>query len=263
MPIGLFFVDELRTPPPIRWRLVRLDPPAVGQMIEGQFQAERYVESASTTWGRLAIPKREAPHIVWIRGEEETSTFGARLYSVDPARDIKAEIAAIKSTIKPDPLLGRPPQWRFVWGQIQLDCVVESVGDVRYDELWQDGRIKGVSFAITLLKVPEALPISPTDPSAPEHLSRYKPIVSGDTYESLARSQYQDPMIGVLLRQEALKAFPKPGDTVRLPNARHFLRKPRRPSAYALGDADAARAARTQHFDSYSGGREMPFIVQG
>ena len=242
-----------------KWTLTRVDAPR-GDKITGQFVAQEFSEEISTTWVSLPIPRRVYPHEQWVRGEAETATFIARLWAEKFTNDVLKDVNKIKATIAPDTKLGRPPIWRFAWGQIEFDCVVTSLGGVRYDELWADGRIKGVSFPLTLRKIGDPLSLSPTDPSKPPHLSRYKPVVEGDTFESLAAGQYGQGMLGVFLRQDSLVAFPRPPAIVRLPDAKHYRRRPLEPKSFALGGDPLAVAARQAALNEREAALEMPFV---
>jgi hypothetical protein len=245
-----------------KWMLVRTDPPTIGETIQGQFQAEDYTEEVSTVWASVPIPKRSAPHVQWVRGEEEISTFSATLWAETIGRDISGEIAALKAAIKRDDFLTRPPQFTFIWGSIRIPTVVVlSIGAVKYDDLWADGRVRGARFEITLQQLLDPLPLSATDPSAPSPSTRYRPALHGDTYESLALRQYNDALLGVFVRQDSLIAFPQPGDVVPMPSARTYLRRARLPQAYALANDDPAKAARQMLFDDYSAPVRVPFVT--
>lgn len=241
------------------WTLTRVDPPR-GEKITGQFVAEEFTESLSTSWVSLPIPRRVFPHEQWVRGEVETATFIARLWAEKGTDDISKGIKKLKATVAPDAKLGRPPIYRFAWGQIEFDCVVTSLGGITYEQLWADGRVKGVSFPISLRKIGDPLSLAPTDPSKPPHLSRYKPIVDGDTYESIAALHYGQPGLGVFLRQDGASAFPAPPTVVRLPSAGHYRRRRMEPRAYALGDDPPAKAARLAAIEARNTPIDLPFV---
>lgn len=250
-----------------KWQLVQLDGDFKGEVVEGQFMAENYVEAVSTRWAEVAIPRRTGPHLQWVRGDMDVGTFDARIWNPSPVdflanKKVDGGIAILRRAVLPDTTLGRPPRFRFVWGVIEYDCVVEAIGDVRFDELWSDGSIKGVTFRLTLLKLYLDLPITPTDPSAPLKLSRYRPMLRGDTYESLALREYDRPDVGIFLRQDATVAFPVAGKIIKLPKASHFATRRRVPKSYALGESTVAANARRTLFDTRGGSVDLPHIVQ-
>jgi len=243
-----------------KWMLVRTDLPLIGDTIQGQFQAEEYTEEVSTNWADIPIPKRTAPNIQWVRGEAEVGSFRATLWAETLGRSIDSDISKLKAATKRDDTLARPPQFQFVWGGITFPCVVLSVGGIRYNDLWADGRVRGATLEITLRRLEDPLPLSPTDPSAPVPSTRYRPALHGDTYESLARREYDNPNLGVFVRQDNLIAFPGPGDIVPMPAVRNFIRRARVPQAYSLGNDDPATAARQALFDEYAAPVTVPFV---
>lgn len=241
------------------WSLTRVDPPR-GDRIKGQFPAQEYTEEVSTTWQTIPIPRRAVPHEQWVRGEVEAATLVVRVWAGDAFKDVRQDVDKIKGLVRPDPALGRPPIYRFAWGSIEYDCIVESVGGVRYEELWPDGRIKGATFALTLRRIGDPLALAPTDPSAPPHLSRYLPAKRGDTHEAMALGQYNNPMLGVLVRQDGVVAFPLAGQVVRFPRASYYRRREIAPKAYALGGDSAAVTARRELLNDRSRATTMPFV---
>lgn len=280
------------TPEDLKWGLIRLEPASrKDETIVGQFRPENYTENISTTWASVAIPKRRLPHIHWIRGEDQTVRFMAQFWAhVQPQFAVTAEdgggfyvvpsavktapptglvddladtLAQLYDTIAPDPNLGRPAKFLFYWGGgIKFECIVESIGDVAYGELWSDSRVRDFRCSISLRKVPDPLPVTPTDVSKPTTKTPHKVVVEGDTFESLALKAYGSPLNGIFLRQESTIAFPAAGDIVKLPNASNYLRKRREPVAYALSDSDLAVTARKELLESLGGDAVMPLVTQ-
>jgi hypothetical protein len=249
--------------PGVNWQLVQVDGQYKGTVILGQFMAEEYREDVTTTWAAISIPKRAAPVDQWIRGDTRSATFNAKLFDTTGQGNLDAAIALLERATQQDLTLGRPPLFRFVWGSLSYDCVVESLGDVRYDEVWNDGRIKGVVFTIRLRRQLDPLVVQATDPSKPPHLSLYKPALDGDTYEAMAARQYGDPDLGVYLRQDAKLVQPQPGAIVHLPPASYYAGRTLAPRTYALGDSDAPAARRRALLDAYGGATTLPYVVQG
>jgi hypothetical protein len=94
------------------------------------------------------------------------------------------------------------------------------LGTISYDEIRQDGSIRGFTCQISLKKFKEYLlesrALAPSQPSTPStqgslpgnvasatQLERTPVYIAkhGDTYESIAEWKYGDPLLGVLLRQ--------------------------------------------------------------
>lgn len=249
-------------PVPVKWALVRVDEPAAGLTIEGQFRAEDYTESVSTTWEDMAIPQRREPVLQWLHGDAEEATFTTKLWAETAIDEVDSKVRLIKGAVAPDPTLHRPPLWRFQMGpNFDFDCVVRGVGRVQYTELWSDGRVKGVTFELTLRKVFDLLSLAPLDPSQLPRKSLHKPVVRGGTYESIAGMFYGDPRVGILIRHESTEAFPPPGRFVALPEREYYRRRPIAPQAYALGNRAAPLAARRELAARYEYGTELPWVA--
>lgn len=276
--------------PQTPWRLIRIDPPV--EVFEAQFLPEEYSEDVATEWGEVKIPRREEPILQWLAGAAETATFTARFFDTGgfsanaataqglnalgvrslrqpPAstdgilsRNVARDVAALRKAIRRDPKLGRPPRFTFEWGEsVRYDCVIQSLGGVKYGEMWRFGQIRDVTFQITLRKIGADFDLERVDPTAKPHDSLHKAMPQGGTYEALAAREYGSPTIGVFLRQRNTAAFPRPGELVRLPAVDRFTRLRREPQAFALSEDPRAAAARLAAIDDRTGSREMPFLT--
>lgn len=276
--------------PQTPWRLIRTDAPY--SVFESQYMPEGYTEDVSTNWGEIVIPRREEPVLQWLSGQAETVTFQARFYNTGAVnvgalavlgfgavtdtlpvrgsqvrsaflgRDVKADVEALRKAIKVDSRLGRPPRFTFEWGQdIRYDCVVTSLGGVKYGELWRFGQLRDVTFQITLRKVGADFALERVDPSAKPHDSLYKPMPQGGTYESLADREYGQPVLGVFLRQRNTAAFPRTGEVARLPVVDRFAKLVREPQSFCLSEDTRARTARLAAIDARTSSRVLPFLA--
>jgi hypothetical protein len=245
------------------WLLVHLDGLRRGSIIDGQYACEGYTERLGAAWAEVPLPQR-APAWQWTRAEAEGATFTARFWAPNATlierQRILDRVAALREAVRSDPTLGRPPRMRFTWGALGYDCVVAGVGDLRYEELWSDGSPKAVTCRVELIRYADPPALEPTDLAAPEHLSRYRPMLEGGTYETMALKEWDNPSLGVLLRQENDLAFPPAGTIVRCPAADHFTGKALRPVAYALSDAEPAVAARNALLDARGGAVEVAYL---
>ena len=264
-----------------KWKLVGLDGDMQGREIKGHFTGEAYTENISTSWGSLAVPKRRTPFTQWMRGEHETVTYEAMFFlerdlisrgkAIFGLEDLLDELKLLKRTVIPDPKLNRPPTFRFIMGDIEFDTCVESIGGVVFDELRKDGVVKSFTCSITLRKIIERAMLTTTDPSKLKSASKLTPIVTGETYETLARNEYRNPLIGIALRdvQDSdgtfvnPKVFPKAGTIVHLPGRDFFRNVKITPNSKHLGDSVDAVAARQELISSYAGETSLPFVYQG
>ena len=263
------------------WSLVRIDPPEE-QPLTGQFHPEQLTEDTSTQFAISTVPMSTVPYVQWTGANIRRLTFSARMWNqrtpggaldslgvklpenpiIKGYYDVSKEIKRLRNAMKPDPGLNRPARFRFVYGDISMDVFIASLGGIRYTEVWPDGRVKGVTFELELIEAPNPASPKVTDPSILPHDSRHKPVVLGDTYESLAKRQYSNPLIGVLLRQRNKKAFVTSGDIVRLPDKERFRNAELEPQSYALSDSEAAVRARAQLLEDRGGTKQMPFVLQ-
>lgn len=248
------------TEPILKWQLVRMDLPVIGDTICGQYQAQGYSENVASRWGTLTLPGRVAPIQRFSHGEARTAQFEARVYAETQADDVQAWIDHLKSSVEPDAYLGRPPRWRWVCGRTSYPCVVLSLGGISYDEHWPDGRVKGAAFTIAIARDDYELGLEPTDPTKPPRLSSSKPVSRGATYESMARERYGEASVGVFLRQDSEAAFPGPGVVVRMPSRSYFTGRLLEPVATPFLNDAAAAATRAGRIEARSGAAEMPLV---
>lgn len=268
---------------PAKWKLVRVDDPK--DFVEGQFQAEDFVRNVENTYARINLLKRE-PGLAFVGqasrtfsfratfwNESSLSEFGGISAAFDVTKLVKTIVGGKQKTpteklrkllkfMEKDPKTDEPPLLHFSWGNgdLRWDCRLESLGGIKYDDLWSDGSIKGVSCDLRLVAEPPAVDISPVDPSAPIHLSHYKPVAAGETYESMALAEYGNPLFGTALRQENTVAFPVPGDVVRMPNKDYFVRKGLEPRDYCLSGNEDAQAALTETASERAAPMVMPLV---
>lgn len=242
------------------WTLTRVDPP-VGKDFKGQFRPEDYTEDFSTEWAELPIPGRDEPAVQWSGGGAQTITFRATFYAETLLDSIESKITQLKRAIAKDDKLGRPPMFIFTWGKKSELVFLRSIGGIRYSELWLDGRVRKAEFSLLMRIVNDVLTIVETDPTKPPHKSRHKPVIAGSTFESVAAREYGDPKLGILLRQESLVAFPKPGETYALPSTSYFARRAVEPVSYSLGSSDEALAAIANVYEARSNATDKPLAM--
>jgi hypothetical protein len=181
-----------------RWRILNTD---TNEEIEGEFPPQAVNEEVASVWAELAPPGRPQPVLQWVRGALDRITFSARVWSRHTLEDVGEMIDQIKALARFDAELGRPPICIFLWGgDLAMQCVVETVGGVQWDEIRGDGKARGAVFQITLLRY-EPFEQEATDTIQIPRFSLVRGAGPGDTYESIARRAYGDAMKGVWLRQ--------------------------------------------------------------
>lgn len=190
---------------------------------------------------------RESPIIQWVGGMLESFTFEARFFSEHSQDNTAAEkLEQLELLRKRDSTLGRPPLLAFYWGVAIPDgfpCLLDSMGTISYDEIREDGTIRGFTCQITVKRFTEyqleTTPVSQGE-RTPVYVAKH-----GDTYESIAAWRYGDPLLGVLLRQmngraPMVKNAPtgasdlKPGEEIKLYPINELQREKIQPLCHVL-----------------------------
>jgi len=170
----------------------------------GQFVPEDVTHETGARIEASGSLNQEFPIVQWLSGELEKITFKARLFATDSTDlTIEDRYYAIQNLTRRASDLKRIPICYFSWGALatlQVQCLVQSVAPAVFDEIRNDGTARGVSLQITLIRYEEP-EWTATDPSVPEKFTRVRAAKRGDTYESIARSEYGNAELGVLLRQ--------------------------------------------------------------
>lgn len=186
---------------PKLWTLFDLDR---GEEIVGQFVAQSVTKNVSASIARSSAYNAQFPILQWVAGELETVSFSAKLWAVDSVDfSVDERLERLEQLVKRQSDLKRPPVCAFSLGNVpslSIDCLVRSIGGITYDEVREDGTLRGVSLRIALERY-EEFGVEATDPSVPASMTRIRRARAGDSYESIALSEYADPELGVLLRQ--------------------------------------------------------------
>jgi hypothetical protein len=183
------------------WTLDDLDR---NEVIVGQFIPQDVSRRVGGNIAELSSVNAQYPILQWVGGETEEITFNARLWAKD-SEDFTVEdrLERLEELVRRNDDLERPPVCTFAWGNVaslMIDCLVKSIGGITYDEVRDDGSLRGVTLQITLLRYEEP-DFKVTDSSTPEKFTRRRRAKRGDTYEAVALLEYGDPLLGVLLRQ--------------------------------------------------------------
>lgn len=197
MPVGVGGAGALNK----RWVLTDLDR---GDDIVGQFVPQSLTKSVSSVVAEASSVNRDHPILQWVQGATETVSFTAKLWAKDSTDfSVEDRLFRLETLVRRNSDLKRPPVCSFSWGAVGtllLDCLVQSIGEVTYDEVREDGTLRGVTLQLTLKRF-EEVEFTVTDPSVPETFTRVRRAKRNDTYESIALDEYGDPQLGVLLRQ--------------------------------------------------------------
>ena len=183
------------------WVLTDLDR---NEDIVGQFIPQSMSKTVSGQIATASSVNSQYPILQWVAGELETITFSVKLWNTDSIDfSVDERLERLEDLVKRNFDLKRPPVCAFAWGDVpslSVDCLVKTLGGITYDEVRDDGTLRGVSLSIQLNRFDE-IEFEITDSSVPETFTRIRRAKKGDTYESIALDEYSDPILGVLLRQ--------------------------------------------------------------
>lgn len=232
------------------WTMSNVDKPE--EILEGQFPPENEKLSQTENWVTTDILSRRKPRQQWTGGNLDKFTFNALLFSETIIDDLTSvvdkQMKQLTKWKEVDVEKGRPAVILYKVGDFEFIGKIDSLDFAIGDRHWT-GAIKRCTATITLTEVDDT-PSGPVliDPTKPPHLSLYHTVAEGETYETIARAEYEDPIVGVFLRQDHQRAFPEPGSVVFLPRKDYFTRRPIAADAYALSEAPDAIAARRTLF---------------
>lgn len=177
-----------------KWRLYDIDHDVT---VEGQFAPLGLTRDVGSNIGETNSLNRQDSIIQWLSGTGESITFDAMIYADNILYSILEQFQALENLTKRDPDLRRPPVCRFTYGrEVAMQCIVESIGGIRYGEARPGGKLRSVMFTISLRKY---VPYSPTA-TAESTETIFKPAKQNDTYEIIALRAYGNAIKGVNLR---------------------------------------------------------------
>jgi hypothetical protein len=208
----------------------------IGEEIQGQFPAEDLKEEVGGVWASHTSLGRSRSILQFIRGKTPTIQFRARFFADNSSISIHKKWLVLKNWCEVDPDLGRPPILQFWVGDAHLtfkQCVLETVGDITYEEPRSDGSLRHVSFQIHLKEFTPYNLESPKDGETRYHVSRQL-----DYYEMLALREYSDSMLGdVIRKRHPTKPNIRVGDVIKLPSRAALRKEVVEQTSIALGGA--------------------------
>lgn len=187
---------------------------------------------------------------------------------------VRDQIEKLKQTARKNEKFGRLERFLFTYGtELQFEVFVRTVGGISYDDIRSDGTIRGASFDIQLIKIqPENL-AQPAGvsvaavlktvagavttvaggisglaalnrakkiniPGASLHnVSKFIKVKQQDTFESIAKREYGNPLLGdVLRRAQPDKVDLSPGDTIAIVVKQEIVQIEVTPQSIALRD---------------------------
>lgn len=234
------------------------------QAIKFQFQPLSLAKNLGGVWSSVSGLNREHPILQFSHGDQQSFTFDARLFAKHQLDSVEDVLRELERSTQRDPQLKRPPRWEFIWGSVIHETViVESVGNIRYDDIRVDGSVRGVLLSITL-QVYRGADVELTQPGAPRPSTFYVHTRTDDQWEDLAEREYGDALLGDLLRRRHPDLpFPGqvPGTIVALPPLETLRDEVVEPTAPPLQRTPDGLKLRRELFEKRGQGRESPHLI--
>lgn len=229
------------------WRLIDLD---TGTEYIAQYVAQDLTRDQAASFSDAWTMGREKPVIQYVHGERNDIRLRGRLFAEHRNATLENHLRALKQLTSIDEDLGRPHVCRLVVGSaINERVVVVSVGEVKYDELRNDGSPRGVIISCTFRPY-DPYDIEFTDPNAPASSTRYYRAAEGETFEHIARYNYFDPGYGDILRRlNPEHAVLEANDLVVAPEPREIRKTRVEPYSIPLTRTEAFVTLRQEMFD--------------
>lgn len=182
------------------WKLVNLEDR--NDFVIGQYVAEDVRATHGSTFGEINAINHEDPILQWLHGTAETIEFSATFFADDQNdQSVEDKLAILKSLSRKREGGGPPVCYFELAGSSSLnENVLVELGDVNYMEPLSNGLIRGITIRIILHKYVE-FKLEAIDPTKPEFFTRIRRVTDATTYESLAREEYGDALLGIVLRQ--------------------------------------------------------------
>lgn len=247
-----------------RWVLYNLD---TDEKLVGQFEPGNLTEEIGNTYSEKWALNRQFSIMQFVHGNTHTLSFEGRFFLqyglklieltlMGPNSDPNQQLGLLKQWARRDAKLRRPPLLSFYVGdeaEVTIsECVIESLSGIKYNLFTDDGKIKDVSFTVTLRRYFPWLQES----EAAKGDTYYHHVKQGEYYELLTQYEYKDPMAGdVIRKRNPTLPSPQIGDVVPLPDYKKIRKVTVQPTSIPLKTAFGAqltdqKALRVQVFDN-------------
>ena len=216
-----------------------------GEVLQGDFEPTNIVENpgAPSYAGHTSL-SRDNEILQFLHGNADTLSFTVRVYAATFPETffVEDEINLLKSwKEKIDRVAAppRPPIIVFTIGTaaIYMECIIESVSNIRYDRFTFGGSVRGATIDVSLRQyVP--FEISGTY----IHETRYHRAKEGDYYEMLCHYEYGSANIGDLVRRRHPdKVDIMPADIIKMPSVSALKAEKVLPHSYIFSDSFVSR----------------------
>jgi hypothetical protein len=161
-----------------------------GEQIPVMFNPAEYTLDKGNTFAEIGIPGLNAPPIQFVRGNLRTLRMELFFDTYEQRTDVRVFSQKLTGLLDKDPTTQGPPILIFSWGQLNFQCVLDSVSQ-RFTMFLSDGTPVRVTLSVTFKEY------QPIEIEIRRGLFLGAPtienIVSGDTLSSLAGRVLGDP----------------------------------------------------------------------
>jgi hypothetical protein len=181
------------------WYMKNLDD--TSQSIQGQFVAINPTENIKVKYAAHGALGRQSPIIQFLSGEAKEVSFQIKLHGRDFlfTKKMNDDLKMLKSWTKINSKFSRPPVLSF-WIGDQIaetaQCVVTSLSGIRYGKPSILGQLREVELTMNLMEY-SAYSLEGIDGGE----TRYHRSGDTDYYEMLCQREYNNPMIGDVIRK--------------------------------------------------------------
>lgn len=211
------------------WTLINLD---TQEVLQGQFPPDETNAEYGANWAAITTLNRQSPILQYLNGASDTVQVSARFYRRDILDDSPIDkFNVLKEWTRMDEKLRRPPILSFSLGtgDLSLDqCVLERISNVRYSVPTGGGAVGALVGAIApdlmggvreiqfSLQFRRMVKFSLDEQGVTD--TRYARARERDYYESLAREEYGDALLGdVIRKRHPRQLLLDTGNIVKLP----------------------------------------------
>src|SRR5512135_2082540 len=183
-----------------KWTLESIE---AGITVVGQFSVdELQLNTVGGVYSDITSVNQSHPVTQWIRGQLETVTLNSEFFAQHKDDEVTTRFGDLLKLTRRDDVFARPPVCIFSFGtKLKMQCFLEHVANIAFGPLRPDGTPQRIKFTLTLRNYTPNLQ-QPTDPATPPHQSLWRVAKTGDTYESIARREYGDALLGEFLRRQ-------------------------------------------------------------
>jgi len=161
-----------------------------GEQIPVMFNPAEYTLDKGNTFAEIGIPGLTAPPIQFVRGNLRTLRMELFFDTYEQRTDVRVFSQKLTGLLEKDPTTQGPPILIFSWGQLNFQCVLDSVSQ-RFTMFLNDGTPVRATLSVTFKEY------QPVEIEIRRGLFLGAPtienVVSGATLSSIAARVLGDP----------------------------------------------------------------------